>query len=172
MPKYTAHLLLGTNMGNRCDYLHFALKAIQERAGYIYGVSPVYETAAWGFTDQNDFLNQALTLQTHWQPEELLAVLQEIEQQAGRQRLVHWGPRTLDIDIIAIDDLVIESERLVVPHPAMRHRRFVLQPLADLVPDWRHPVLGLTCEQMLALCTDDTAIKKYDGCGIFDSKRI
>jgi 2-amino-4-hydroxy-6-hydroxymethyldihydropteridine diphosphokinase len=170
MPKYTAHLLLGTNMGNRCDYLRFALEMIQERAGIICDISPVYETAAWGFTNQHDFLNQALLVQTSWQPEQLLTILQDIEKQAGRQRLVHWGPRTLDIDIIAIDNLIIQSEKLTIPHPAMGQRKFVLQPLTDLVPDWIHPTIGLTYAQLLHLCDDSTAIKRYDCAHVFDSE--
>lgn len=170
MSKYTAHLLLGTNMGNRCDYLRFALDMIQEWVGTICSVSPVYETAAWGFTNQHDFLNQALLIHTSWEPEQLLSILQDIEKQAGRQRLIHWGPRTLDIDIIAIDNLVIRSEKLSVPHPAMSQRRFVLQPLTDLLPDWIHPILGLTYAQMLGRCDDKTAIKKYDCSHVFDSE--
>jgi 2-amino-4-hydroxy-6-hydroxymethyldihydropteridine diphosphokinase len=170
MSKYTAHLLLGTNMGKRCKYLHFGLKMIQKQVGNICSTSSIYETAAWGVTNQRDFLNQALLVQTSHQPEELLIILQAIEEQAGRQRTIHWGPRTLDIDIIAIDNLVIQSERLNIPHPAMKQRRFVLQPLADIIPDWLHPTFGLTYAQMLALCEDNTAIKKYDCSHIFDSK--
>ncbi|WP_448520568.1 2-amino-4-hydroxy-6-hydroxymethyldihydropteridine diphosphokinase [Rhodoflexus sp.] len=161
MPKYTAHLLLGTNMGDRCNYLQLALSMIQEKVGRVHSFSCIYETTAWGFTEQPDFLNQALVVQTEQQPEELLTLLQQIEQQAGRQRLQHWGPRTLDIDIIAIDHLVITSERLQVPHQAIAERRFVLQPLKEIAPHWQHPVSGLTYAQMLAICADTTLVKKY-----------
>lgn len=172
MPKYTAHLLLGTNMGNRPAYLQFAIEKIRQYAGEICGLSPVYETAAWGLTEQDDFLNQALIIRTEHAPEQLLAILQTIEYQAGRQRLMRWGPRTLDIDIIAIDRLIIHSEKLQVPHPATAERRFVLQPLADLLPEWQHPVYGLTYGQMLAVCPDTTPIKRYAMLDVFDCEII
>ncbi|MCS7018755.1 MAG: 2-amino-4-hydroxy-6-hydroxymethyldihydropteridine diphosphokinase [Cytophagales bacterium] len=166
------HLLLGTNMGNRCGYLQFAQEMIQQNIGTICRYSPVYETSPWGYTQQADFLNQALVVQTHCSPEQLLTLLQEIETKAGRQRLMHWGPRTLDIDIIAIENKVICSERLQVPHPALAQRRFVLQPLAEIAPEWQHPLSRLTYRQMLASCRDNTIVKKYDCPLIFDCKRI
>ncbi|MCS6968341.1 MAG: 2-amino-4-hydroxy-6-hydroxymethyldihydropteridine diphosphokinase [Cytophagales bacterium] len=161
MNAYTAHLLLGTNVGDREGYLSFAVEKISQLAGKIVHISQIYQTAAWGFTQQADFLNQALVVDTPHEPETLLSILQEIENQAGRQRLFKWGPRTLDIDIIAIDDLVIHSAKLCVPHPAMAQRRFVLHPLADLLPTWRHPLTGLTYAQMLATCQDTSLVQKY-----------
>ena len=107
-------------------------------------VSSFLVTAPYGVTDQPDFLNGCLKLQTLLYPEELLRELNRIEQEAGRERIIHWGPRTLDLDIIFYDDLICEEDDLCIPHIEMHKRSFVLKPLEEIAPYKRHPVTGKT----------------------------
>ena len=99
--------------------------------------------------EQDDFVNGAIALKTLLSPQELLERLHEIEQHANRERIIHWGPRTLDLDIIFYDKLVYEDEDLIIPHIDMQNRDFVLKPLAELCPNYRHPVFGKTVSQLL-----------------------
>ena len=107
-------------------------------------------TKPYGGVEQDDFLNACLMLKTLLSPEELLARLHEIEQAAHRERIIHWGPRTLDLDILLYDDLILETEDLVIPHPGMHLRDFVLKPLREIAPNKRHPIFQKTVAQMLA----------------------
>ena len=111
-------------------------------------VSDFLVTAPYGGVEQDDFLNGALALRTLLTPEELLEELHTIEQEAHRERLVHWGPRTLDLDILLYDDLVMDSETLHIPHIEMHKRDFVLIPLSQIAPFVRHPRLGMTVEEL------------------------
>ena len=99
--------------------------------------------------EQDNFLNGVIEIETLLEPEELLDVLHEIENNAGRERLLRWGPRTLDLDILFFDKLIYESDTLVIPHPDIQNRSFVLQPLSTMAPNYRHPVLGTTVRQEL-----------------------
>ena len=145
-----AYLSVGSNMGDRGANLRFALQAFSEREGIrpIRG-SAIYETDAWGPVEQDKFLNACLELDTDLSPEELLSACQEIEQAAGRTREVHWGPRTLDIDILLFDDLIVDTPPLTIPHPRMRERLFVLVPLMEL--EEVVPVLGSLSDLIEAL---------------------
>ena len=105
-------------------------------------------TKPYGGVEQDDFLNACLMLKTLLSPEELLARLHEIEQAAHRERIIHWGPRTLDLDILLYDDLILETEDLVIPHPGMHLRDFVLKPLREIAPNKRHPIFQKTVAQM------------------------
>lgn len=148
---HTAYLALGSNMGDKQAYLDGAVKAISESGDCeLLHVSDYICTAPYGGVEQDDFLNACLSLRTLLTPHELLNRLHEIEQAAGRERLIHWGPRTLDLDILMYDDLVMDTEDLIIPHIEMHLRDFVLKPLAQIAPWKRHPVLGLTVAQMLA----------------------
>lgn len=148
---HTAYIALGSNMGDKKAYLDGAVKAISETKGCeLLRISDYICTAPYGGVEQDDFLNACLSLRTLLTPHELLGRLHEIEQAAKRERLIHWGPRTLDLDILMYDDLVMDTEDLIIPHIEMHLRDFVLKPLAQIAPWKRHPLLGLTVTQMLA----------------------
>lgn len=122
---------LGSNVGDRREHLSRAVSRLEG----VAGVSGVYETDPVGGPDQGPYLNCVVELYTTLAPDELLDLCQEIEAAAGRERTVHWGPRTLDVDVLLYGDEVIDTPRLTVPHPRMWERRFVLEPLADLAPE-------------------------------------
>lgn len=147
---HTAYIALGSNMGDREDYLNGAVNALKNIKGCkVKKVSAFLETAPYGVTDQADFLNGCLELETLLYPLELLDELHCIEKDAGRERIVHWGPRTLDLDLIFYDDLVLEENNLCIPHVEMHKRKFVLEPMAEIAPYKRHPVYGKTIREML-----------------------
>ena len=137
-------------MGDRENYLNGAVKALGEIPGCtVRQVSSFIETPPYGVTDQADFLNGCLELETLLDPCELLEQLHRIEHEAGRERIVRWGPRTLDLDIIFYDDLVMEEKELCIPHVEVQKRKFVLEPLCEIAPYKRHPVYGKTVVEML-----------------------
>ena len=153
--RHTAYIALGSNMGDREVYLRDAVKALGEIRGCtVQAVSDFIETPPYGVTDQADFLNGCLELETLLTPEELLAELNRIESSAGRERTEHWGPRTLDLDIIFYDDLICQKKELCIPHVDMHRRKFVLEPLCMIAPYKRHPVYGKTVAEMLSELTD------------------
>src|SRR6476620_2666671 len=139
-----AFLLIGSNLGDRLAFLNLAITALQRTAGRLLNISSVYETAAWGNTEQSHFLNQVLELETSLQPEQLLALIHQIEKEAGRVRSEHGGPRELDIDILFFGNHLVNLPELAVPHPQLHLRRFTLLPLAEIAPDLMHPTLHKT----------------------------
>lgn len=147
---HTAYIALGSNMGEKKRHLDKAVEALNETRGCrVERVSSYIETPPYGVIDQDMFLNACLQLSTLLSPRELLTRLHEIEKMAGRERKIHWGPRTLDLDIIFYDDLVCQEEDLCIPHVEMHKRTFVLQPLHEIAPYKRHPVYGQTVREML-----------------------
>jgi len=154
------YLLTGGNMGDRPDYLERARAAVSAAVGPVRAASSVYETAAWGLEDQPSFYNQVLCVDTELSAEDVLHAVLAIEQSLGRMRDVKYGPRTIDIDILFFNDAVIDHPALVVPHPQMAFRRFVLAPLNELAPDKLHPVLKKTVGELLAACPDKLAVHK------------
>ncbi|MCI5509779.1 MAG: 2-amino-4-hydroxy-6-hydroxymethyldihydropteridine diphosphokinase [Oliverpabstia sp.] len=146
---HTAYIALGSNMGDKKGYLDFAVEKLQERKDCcVKVVSDYLVTEPYGGVEQDDFLNAALELKTILEPEELLEVLHEIEYEAKRERTIHWGPRTLDLDILLYDDLVLDTPDLHIPHIEMHLRDFVLIPLAQIAPWKRHPLIGKTVDEM------------------------
>ncbi|PKV76322.1 2-amino-4-hydroxy-6-hydroxymethyldihydropteridine diphosphokinase [Pontibacter ramchanderi] len=160
MPKL--YLLLGGNLGDRPLYLSHARERIAAQIGSIAQSSALYETAAWGKTDQPAFLNQVLEVQTDLSPEQVLQGIHGIEQELGRIRHEHWGARVIDIDILFYDQLVLQSQRLTIPHPQLHLRRFTLLPLSEIAPHLLHPALNTTVTQLLQDCPDELPVQVYD----------
>src|SRR6187402_499972 len=152
-------LSLGTNIGNKAFNLAQASQLIG-LIGQITKKSSLYSTDAWGNTDQPAFYNQVLEIKTTLPPEDLLENLLSIERELGRVREERWGPRVIDIDILFYHDKIIDSIHLTVPHPGIALRRFVLEPLAEISPDFIHPVLQKTVSSLLAICTDPLSVTK------------
>jgi 2-amino-4-hydroxy-6-hydroxymethyldihydropteridine diphosphokinase len=155
-------LLLGTNDGNRMANLNSAKDEIKKSVGLVAEESAIYQTAAWGKTDQPDFYNQVLLLQTTMSPEALLLHLQQIEKKLGRERKEKWGARIIDIDILYFGKTVLNTPDLLIPHPAIALRRFTLVPLVEIAPHFVHPVLKKTNLVLLQECVDVLAVKRVD----------
>lgn len=156
-----AYLLLGSNLVNREQYLNKALEAIDEKVGGIYLKSSIYETEAWGKTDQPGFLNLAIAIETQLTPLQLLENVLLIEKELGRIRHEKWGARMIDIDIIFYENQIVNDvDRLIVPHPEMQNRKFVLEPLAEIAPNLIHPILNTSVLQMLKTLCDPLAVEK------------
>ncbi len=155
-----AYLLTGGNEGDRYLNLQQARTNIELICGRFLQVSALYETAPWGKTDQADFLNQVLLLETTLSPQALLAAILSVEEKGGRKRTVKNAPRTIDIDILFYDRLILNEPGLTIPHPRIPERRFVLEPLNEISPAFRHPVLGKTMHELLLECKDELAVKK------------
>ena len=147
---HTTYIALGSNIGDSETYLNVAVEKIgQISTCTVEKVSSYLVTEPYGVTDQPDFLNACLKMRTLLYPEELLKELNRIEKEAGRERIIHWGPRTLDLDILLYDDIILEEDDLCIPHVEMHKRSFVLEPLAEIAPYKRHPVYGKTVREML-----------------------
>lgn len=152
---HRAYLGLGSNLGDKQAYLEQAVKALEEAKGCrVAKVSSYLVTEPYGGVEQDDFLNACLALDTLLSPQELLEQLHVIEQAAHRERLIHWGPRTLDLDILLYDDEILETEDLIIPHVEMHKREFVLKPLSEIAPYKRHPVYQKTVTELLETLTD------------------
>ena len=157
----TAYLLLGGNLGDREANLKSAIELLNDKIGHVIAISSLYETAAWGKTNQPSFLNQAVSLETRLTALEVLERALSIEQEVGRVRKDKWGERLIDIDLILFGNEIINiPDKLQVPHPHMQDRKFVMEPLAEIAPEVIHPLLG---ETMLDICrniTDPLEVKK------------
>lgn len=146
---HRAYIACGSNMGERERYLKEAVQSFEgDHKCRVVRVSEWMETTAYGGVEQADFLNGAIALDTLYTPEELLERIHQIEKEQGRERLVHWGPRTLDLDILLYEGCVMDTEELTIPHRDMVNRDFVLKPLAQIAPYERHPVLDRSILQL------------------------
>jgi 2-amino-4-hydroxy-6-hydroxymethyldihydropteridine diphosphokinase len=153
------YLLLGSNLGDRMGTLDKAKKNLGE-LGQISGISSLYETEAWGNTEQPNFFNQIIVLETELSAEEMLKKNLEIEIKLGRVREQKWAERTIDIDILYFNDEIIVTKALKIPHPQIHNRKFTLAPLNEIAPELLHPVFNLTTRQMLERCADSLEVKK------------
>ena len=156
----TAFLLIGGNLGNRAQHLAKARSLIHQRCGNIVKTSSLYETAAWGEVKQAAFLNQVLKIHTLLPAPRLLNCLLNAELKMGRVRRQKSGPRTIDIDLLFFNDDKIEIPGLVVPHPRLHQRKFVLEPMNEIAPDLLHPVFNKTISELLDDCQDELAVQK------------
>ena len=144
-------LLTGADIGEKELTLQKAASIINERIGRVIRTSRFFESAPWGFESETTFLNQALLIETKLQPEALLKELQAIEKELGRIRKdEQWISRTIDIDILCSENLIHHSDSLIIPHLHLREREFALEPLCELVPEWKHPLLKTSYSELLA----------------------
>ena len=157
----TIYLLLGSNLGDRALLMRTAANEIGDRIGNVPHSSALYETAPWGGIEQPAFLNQVLEVNTVLAPEEVLRIILEIEHESGRVRYERWGARHLDIDILYFGQTVMDTPRLTVPHPRLHERRFTMVPLAEIAPDFVHPVLEKTNAELLEVCIDEEEVSRY-----------
>ncbi|MBI1185127.1 2-amino-4-hydroxy-6-hydroxymethyldihydropteridine diphosphokinase [bacterium] len=154
------YLLLGTNLGNRFDNLQQAKERLDDYFGQPGCMSSVYETAAWGKTDQPGFLNAAVVYKSANEPRAILSAINAIEADLGRERFEKWGPRLIDIDILFVGNEVVATQDLKIPHPEVQNRRFALEPMHELAAGFIHPLLQKNIAQLLQLCSDTLSVRK------------
>ena len=154
-------LLIGGNLGDRFALLDQAKMEISEQIGHIIKESSIYESAPWGFESENDFLNQVLIVTTDLKPQEVLKKCLAIENQLGRVRNSdHYTSRTMDIDILFYNDLIINEPDLIIPHPKLHERRFTLEPLNEIAGEFKHPVIKKSIQEISKNCIDKSEVKK------------
>ncbi|MCR5687159.1 MAG: 2-amino-4-hydroxy-6-hydroxymethyldihydropteridine diphosphokinase [Lachnospiraceae bacterium] len=159
---HTAYLSVGSNMGDKEKYIRGGIDFLKGNDSVrILDVSPLIQTAPYGNVDQDDFLNGAVKLETLLTPHELLDLCHEAENAAKRVRKEHWGPRTLDLDILLYDSLVMDDADLTIPHPDMTNREFVLQPLSRIAPHAFHPVCRMTASQLLGKLLGRNGVEEH-----------
>ena len=155
----------GSNIGNRLKHIQNAIHALSKTEGIVLQkTSSVYKTDPVGYEAQAQFLNGAASIQTSLSPLSLLHTLKDIETVIGRQHRIHWGPREIDLDLLIYGDLCLQTEKLVVPHPEMHLRRFVLVPLGEIALNLVHPVFQESIQTLLERLEDDKSVLKKEGC--------
>jgi 2-amino-4-hydroxy-6-hydroxymethyldihydropteridine diphosphokinase len=153
---------LGSNLGNRSENLLMAQKLIEDKVGKTLSKSSIYETAAWGITEQNAFLNQVLEIETIFSPNAVLHLVLKIEKDMGRIREIKWGERSIDIDVLYYNNEIISTENLTVPHPFIQERKFVLVPLCEIAAAFIHPKLKKSNLELLKNCQDSGEIVVFN----------
>lgn len=157
------YLGIGANLDLRILHCYQAMYQLQKSASvHVIDRSSFYETEPFGYEEQNWFINLVLKIQTELSPRALLRLTQEIEKNLGKDTQFKWGPRTIDIDILLYEDERISEPDLIVPHPLLHLRKFVLHPLAEIAPDLRHPVLGKTMRELFHVCPDQKEVRNIE----------
>lgn len=156
------YILLGSNLGETKNHISDAISKIASDIGIVTAQSSLYKTAAWGKTDQPDFINQVIEVKTHLNPISLLESVLLIEKKLGRERYEKWGSRIIDIDILFYDNQIVSLPNLTIPHPFLHIRRFTLLPLNEINSDFIHPVLKKTISQLLFNLDDNLFVDKVD----------
>lgn len=159
---YPLYLLLGSNRGNRLQYINNAEKMLVATFGNAIAASSIYETAAWGNTHQPAFLNKALLFETNMLPQEILVTIKNIETDCGRVFSGKWNEREIDIDVLLLGNRVFNSETLTIPHTMLHLRKFALLPLAEIAANMVHPVFEKTIAELLAACSDTLEVNKFE----------
>jgi 2-amino-4-hydroxy-6-hydroxymethyldihydropteridine diphosphokinase len=157
----TVYLSVGSNLGDRENNLSRAMEEIEERGVKIVRRSSIYETEPVEIREQGWFLNAAVEAETDLMPQQLMSALLEIEGELGRRRRVKYGPRVIDLDILLFGSSIVKTPELVIPHPKMAERRFVLVPLAEIAPQAQHPVLRRSIAELLAECPDQSEVRRW-----------
>ncbi len=161
---HTVYLGIGGNLGNKQNNFDNVYQIIEKELGRILLSSSIYETPPWGFQSDDAFWNSVLLIETSYSPEELLEEIHLIEEKFGRKRgNERYSSREMDIDILYFDDIFIETENMIIPHPRIHQRKFVLVPLNEIAPNFKHPLLRFTTFEMLENCKDESMIKKVEG---------
>lgn len=144
-----AYIGIGSNLGNRQKNCLRAIELLQKKDIIVTKRSSLYETEPWGVKDQPRFINMAVEIDTSLEPKKLLTILKNIEKELGREKSSKWGPRTIDLDILLFDDIILNKDNLKIPHPLMHERDFVLRPLCEIAPDIYHPLLKIRMHELM-----------------------
>lgn len=160
MQKQELYLGLGSNLGNKIENIQKACDYIAQEVDTIISFSSLYQTEAWGNVEQDDFINQVIRLYSDLEPTFLLKTLLNIEEKIGRIRDEKWGPRLIDIDLLYYGKFVIDRDDLIIPHPELTERKFVLTPLVEIAPDFQHPIFKLSNKELLDFCGDSRKVVK------------
>ena len=161
MKTNIAYLLLGSNIGSREKHLKDSIESIEKHIGTVTSKSSVYRTASWGNENQDDFLNQAICIQTKLSAEKLLEKILSIEKKIGRVRTTKWESRIIDIDILFYNSGITNTANLTIPHPYLQERKFALVPLNEIASDLIHPALNKSVKILLEECRDTLDVSKY-----------
>jgi len=159
--KVITVLSLGSNVGDKLNFLSLSKTLICDKIGSILLSSSIYETEPWGVDNQETYLNQVISVQTNLSPYKLLDNIHEIEKDLGRIREIHYGPRTIDIDILYYGTVILDAKNLKIPHPHIQKRRFILVPLTEISPQMSHPLLKKTNQELLDTVKDNGMVKKW-----------
>lgn len=158
-------ILLGSNVGQREEYLQGAIAGIGRQIGGVDTISSIYETDAWGKMDQPAFLNQVVSGYSELPAMEIMRIALKIEESLGRKREQKWEPRTIDIDLLFLDDQVVDDSQLKLPHPMLHLRKFTLVPLCEIFPEFRHPILRKSLSSLLADLRDPLEVRVFHSSG-------
>ena len=158
----TVYIQLGSNIGERESFITKSMHKVECNIGKIITASSIFETTAWGNENQNNFLNSVIEIKTPFDAFTVLQKSQEIENNLGRKRSDKWGERTIDIDILFYNNKIINSKELIIPHPLIQKRKFVLVPLSEIAPNYKHPILKKNISNLLSECKDTQKVLDYE----------